>query len=110
MASDADRAYIARLRWRAGLHRLNGDDDGALRKEQEATLLEQLAAARDTAYAGDGRAKDDPAYRAMALAVRNFRFAERMRRESAPRSGSQVATIDNFAEPSDDELLGGAAS
>jgi hypothetical protein len=109
MASDADRAYIARLRWRAGLHRLNSDEDGAVRKEQEADLLEQLAAARDKAYAGDGRPKDDSAYRALALAVRSFRFAERSRRELAPRSGSLVATIDNFAEPSDDELLDGAS-
>lgn len=109
MSSDADRAYIARQRWRADLHRLNGDEDGAVRKEQEADLLEQLAAARDKAYTGGDRPKDDPAYRALALAVRSFRFDERSRRELAPRSGSLIATIDHFAEPSDDELLGGAS-
>lgn len=119
MSSDADLAYIARQRWRAQLHRLNGDENGAVEKEQEADLLERYHTARDAALALKADADEDAYYESseqivyakLRQDVRDFRFRQRSGRDIDPTAAGQatLAMMHDFAEPSDDELLGGVS-
>lgn len=116
----ADRAYIARLRWRAGLHRLNVDDPGARLNEQHADVLQRLYDARLAVDANPDDAVAEQTLRGAKAAIRADRQAWRTVRD-AFHPGIQIAAgdptdkvagtgvLNNFAEPSDDELLGGAA-
>jgi hypothetical protein len=99
----ADRAYVARLRWRATLHRLNSDEPGAQLNESHAATLERFCDAREAVAANP----DDPAagitLETARVAVQTERRAWREVRNAF--GASMAATIDDFAEPSDTDLL-----
>lgn len=104
----AERAYIARMRWRSNLHRLNGDEAGAKLSDETADLYERFLAAQH-AYSDAGRPENGPeydAFRYLKMQVQSQHRFWRGVREFNATTGP-AATIDNFSEPSDDELLAG---
>jgi len=115
---DADRAYILRQRWRAGLHDLNGEADAAAEKRQEADVLERYHAARDAALELKATVDEDTYYTSDEKVIydrrreelRDFRIRQRTARDMVRRPGrATIAVLDNFEEPSDEELLAGEA-
>lgn len=117
----AVKVEAARLRWRAQLHRLNDDEAGASYKENLANLEERHEAARQAWIARKAELKADcadrgvPFYTVDLKAEPLFRAYKRTglemheEREISRELGPVPVRLDNFSEPSDDELLGGVA-
>lgn len=104
----ATRANIARMRYRAGLHRLNDDESGAQLQEDVANLEERYCEAKLARDAAPDDSYVDFQFRLVESELRQSRAFWREVRDGM--NGVQNAsTIDNFPEPSDDELLDGVA-
>ena len=109
----ADSAHIARCLWRADLLDYTaaglasfGDQTGAAAKTAEAEL-QRLEAANAQALLDARVSEDVAAVRAASDACRAGRSYWRQIKEMVGPDGIQ--TINNFSEPSDDELVGGAS-
>lgn len=114
--NDADQAHILRQRWRAQFQRLCGNENGAAEKEQEADLLVRYHDARDKALALKAAVDADTYYEsaekivydALRQQVRDFRVRDRTGRDMSPNGSASV--INDFSEPSDEELLSGSVT
>lgn len=104
----ASRVNIARMRWRAELHRLNGDEPGAQLQEDVASLEERYLEAK---LARNGNPDDSYIafqFTSVEAELRRVRQFWRGVRDDM-HSVQNATALDNFSEPSDDELLDGAA-
>lgn len=104
----ASRVNIARMRWRADLHRLNGDEPGAQLQEDVADLEERYCEAKLARNANPDDTYVDFQFRLVENELRQSRAFWRGVRDDM-NAVQNAMTLDNFEEPSDDELLDGVA-
>lgn len=104
----ASRANIARMRWRADLHRLNDDEPGAKLQEDTAALEEQYLDAKQARDDAPDDTYVDFQFRLVEQQLQQSRKFWRTVRDGV-HGVNNASTIDNFSEPSDDELLDGVA-
>lgn len=112
VVSREDQAAALRHRWRADLREINGDTFGASIQRQLADATGVYNAAKaEWIHAGKPGPESGTygSYMAALAKMDELRTFFRSQVQANVTPGVQIAVLNNFSEPSDDELLGDAS-